>query len=178
MITTAALKFPAGVFKMPKKILKQDIDRGIKTLADFPERVENTLQTLALQELRYKYRPEGWTIKQVVNHCVDSHMNGLLRFKLALTENKPTIRPFNETLWAVLPDSVVYEMPDTLVLLKAVHNRWCFLMTLMTSNDFEKTCYHPEQEQYFSLKQFLYLYEWHCNNHFGHLLNAIQYKYA
>ena len=172
-----SLKYPAGVFKMPEVISDAEIKSNIETIAVFPRKVSQEIISCSLEALQYKYRPGGWTIQQVANHVVDSHMNGVFRFKLALTEDTPTIKPYKEANWAALPDTIEYNIEDTLRLLEGVHKRWEFLLRKMSASDFERKFYHPENEQTYKLKEYLSLYAWHCDNHLGHIKNAKSYKY-
>ena len=168
-----ALKFPVGVFTIPESVSEENISDYINTIASFPKWVYEEVKDLSKEELNYKYRQEGWSIQQVVNHCIDSHMNGIFRFKLALTEDNPTIRPYKENLWAELSDTLEYDIEDSVNLLHHVHTRWVFLMKEMSSNDFNKTFYHPESNETFSLRDYLSLYDWHCRNHLGQNIEVI-----
>ena len=172
-----SLKYPAGAFKMPAVISDNDIKNNIETIASFPRKLSQEIISCSIEGLHYKYRPGGWTIKQVANHVVDSHMNGVFRFKLALTEDTPTIKPYKEAQWADLPDTLNYNIEDTLHLLESVHKRWEFLLRNMSASDFERKFYHPEAEQTFKLKEYLSLYAWHCDNHLGHVKNAKKFQY-
>ena len=99
------LKYPVGKFVKPESITKDIIDSAISDIENFPNLVKAEIQNLDEKDLQLRYRPEGWTISQVVHHCADSHINSYMRFKLALTENVPTIKPYDESLWAELPDN-------------------------------------------------------------------------
>ncbi len=124
------------------------------------------------QELNKPYRPGGWTLRQLIHHLADSHANSLTRFKLALTENNPTIKPYEEAEWAKQAD---YNMPvaPALKMLEGIHERWAYLLKNMSDSDFERTFYHPESKISISLKKALALYNWHCLHHLAHLQNAL-----
>ncbi|MGV6829200.1 MAG: YfiT family bacillithiol transferase [Flavobacteriales bacterium] len=177
MFNIEKLKYPIGNYKKPKQINKQDINTYIETISNFPNWVIGEVKNLNPKQLNYKYRPKGWTIQQIVLHCIDSHTNSIMRFKLALTEDNPTIKPYHEALWAKLADSINYHTTEALQLLKLTHNRWVFLLKNMTEEDFNKTFFHPENNQTVSLKENLSIYHWHCKHHLQHIKNAKKYQY-
>lgn len=177
MMDINTLKYPIGTYEIPKEITNSHIDQWIRVIQDFPAKVEETVLPLSLTEHRFRYRPEGWTIHQVVNHCLDSHTNSVIRFKLALTEKEPVIRPYEEAKWAILPDTIVYPIEDTLAALDQVHKRWVFLLQRLTSNDWSKSFVHPAGNKKVRLDENLCIYAWHCNHHFEHIKNALKYKY-
>ena len=105
------------------------------------------------KELRYKYRPEGWTIQQVVGHCVDSHMNSIIRFKLALTEDTPTIKPYDEAPVGRLTDTVNYSIQSSTTLLAGIHQRWVFLLEQLDDSQLKRTYLHPEGNELVTLEE-------------------------
>ena len=123
-------------------------------------------------ELDTPYRPQGWTVHQVVHHVPDSHMNALIRFKLALTEDTPTIKPYDEARWAQLPDATQTPVDVSLALLDALHRRWVVVLRAMSPTDFERSFMHPEHGRTMSLDQALALYAWHGTHHLGHVRQA------
>ena len=126
------LKFPIGEYipnKSPNETLLQ---QWIEDIELFPAKVEDLIKDIATEKLSWKYRPNGWMIKQVLHHCADSHMNSIIRFKLALTENTPTIRPYYEDRWADLNDSLTDEINESLTLLKGLHKKWTRLLQNLT----------------------------------------------
>jgi len=172
------LKYPAGKLDIPSQISHEEIIIYKKTIAEFPERVATEIEGLSDEELlSYHYRSGGWNIKQVLNHCVDSHMNSFFRFKLALTEENPIIRPYNETAWAELPDTLAYNLDESLALLKSIHKRWVFLLDSLTAEQFNRTFIHPDGDEVVTLKENLCIYAWHCENHFLHIANAKKFKF-
>jgi len=172
------LKYPAGKLYIPDLISETEIKKYITTIAEFPERVATEIKDLSDEELlMYHYRTEGWNIKQVLNHCIDSHMNSFIRFKLALTEDCPVIRPYDETAWAELPDTLLYSMSESIQLLHLIHKRWVFLLNSLTVKEFSRTFIHPDGNEVVSLKENLCIYAWHCKNHFLHIANAKKYKF-
>jgi len=177
MLDLEQLKYPIGKVIIPEIINDQLIQEYIAVIETFPKNVSKEIEGLTANELLFRYRPEGWSIQQVVNHCIDSHMNSVTRFKLALTENNPTIRPYEEQLWAELPDTIDYNMGKALILLESVHDRWSFLLHKMTEEDFNRTFIHPDGNEQISLKENLCIYAWHCEHHLQHIINAKKFQY-
>lgn len=170
-----SLKFPIGEFKKPENITPQHINTWIATIETFPSTIEAVTNNLNEIELNYKYRPEGWTIKQVVHHCADSHINSITRFKLSLTEDTPTIRPYFEDRFANLID---YNQPikASLQILKGVHNKLGVLLKSLNTEDLKREFVHPEHGKHFSLEETIGTYAWHSNHHLAHIKQALQYK--
>lgn len=170
------LKFPIGHFAKPDLITENDIENWIETIEIFPSKLKNTVSNLSAEELNWKYRPEGWKIKQVVHHCADSHMNSLIRFKLALTEDNPIIKPYEEGKWAELIDGNCDDISASLLILEGIHARWTMLLKSFKASDLAKTFVHPESKKTYELKEIIGLYAWHCNHHFAHIEQALMYK--
>lgn len=170
------LKYPIGSFQRPSNITRDQISEWIDTIEQFPALLKKETQDLNQGQLLWQYRPEGWTILQVVHHCADSHMNALIRFKLALTEENPTIRPYNESAWAKLPDGNEAPIALSLTLLTNLHARWTILLKHLSPQDFERTFFHPEYQKSFRLDVNLALYAWHCGHHLAHVKQAKQFK--
>ena len=146
------LKYPAGKFVKPESITKEIIDSAISEIENFPSLVKTEIQNLDEKDLQLRYRPEGWTITQVVHHCADSHINSYMRFKLALTENVPTIKPYEESLWAELPDNNLSPFVS-LKLLDALHEKWVYIIKSLSEEDLNKSFIHPEHSEKISLKE-------------------------
>lgn len=170
------LQFPIGRFVVPSEIQTTDIEQWIAEIASFPQRLAALTERLSSRELNWRYRPDGWTIKQVVHHCADSHMNSVMRFKLALTEDAPTIRPYMEDRWAELPDSLDDQVSHTLELLNGLHYRWVLLLKTLSKSDLDRTFVHPEHGQIFTLKETIANYAWHCAHHLAHVEQALAEK--
>ncbi|WP_312761747.1 YfiT family bacillithiol transferase [Epilithonimonas sp.] len=170
------LKYPVGKFVKPKFITKETIDSAISEIENFPNLVKAEIQNLDERDLQLRYRPEGWTISQVIHHCADSHINSYMRFKLALTENVPTIKPYDESLWAKLPDNNLSPLVS-LQLLEALHSRWAYLLKTLTEEDLNKEFIHPEQSEKISLKENILIYSWHCQHHLAHISQAKELKF-
>lgn len=165
------LKFPIGKFVKPESVNKEIIDSAISEIENFPKLVKDQTQNLSEQDLQLRYRPDGWTISQVVHHCADSHINSYMRFKLALTENVPSIKPYEESLWAELPDNQLSPLVS-LQLLEALHARWVYLLKTLSEEDLNKEFIHPEQSAKVSLKENIMIYSWHCQHHLAHIRQA------
>jgi hypothetical protein len=170
------LKFPIGEFTKPNRISSIDISKWIGDIESFPTKVKQLTKDLTVQQLNWKYRPEGWTIKQVVHHCADSHMNSLIRFKLALTEDTPTIRPYHEDRWANLIDGNDDNLEDTMLLIQGLHAKLGKLLRHLKPADFPKEFVHPEHGKHFRLDETIGVYAWHSNHHLAHIQQAINHK--
>ncbi|RNC83550.1 MAG: putative metal-dependent hydrolase [Winogradskyella sp.] len=169
------LKYPIGEFTKPDHISKKQLDDWIFDIENFPKAVESITNNLSESELNYKYRPDGWTIRQVVHHCADSHINSITRFKLALTEDTPTIRPYFEDRWAKLNDySEPLEAP--IHILKGVHQKLGILLRGLNDEELKKEFVHPEHGKHFSLEETIGTYAWHSNHHLAHIKQALKHK--
>ncbi|WP_010228879.1 YfiT family bacillithiol transferase [Gillisia marina] len=170
------LKYPIGKFSEPEIISDDDIKRWIADIEQFPNRLNKITPYLSDAELNYRYRPEGWTIQQVVHHCADSHMNSFIRFKLCLTEELPTIKTYHEAKWAVLPDATGPDITSSLKLIEGLHARWTKLLKSMDKSILSRQYIHPEKEQPMNLADTIALYAWHCNHHLAHIKQALADK--
>jgi len=168
-MTDQELKYPIGKFTKPETISQETLTQWIADIASFPERLKKEVSHLADAQLDTPYRPEGWTIRQVVHHCADSHINSLIRFKWALTEEKPTIKPYFEDRWAELADSKTFPIQSSIQILEGVHARWVALLSGFDNNDLQRIYIHPEHNKEFSLAEAIGLYAWHCNHHLAHI---------
>ncbi len=165
------LRYPIGEFQWtsPANEEQSAQDRAgyVDVLAKLPALMRNTVHGLRPEQLDTPYRPEGWTVRQVVHHVPDSHMNAYIRFKLALTEEQPPIKPYDEAAWAKLPDSSA-PIEVSLQLLAALHSRWVDVLLAMRPSDFGRTLYHPEHGVV-TLDRMLALYAWHSSHHLAHI---------
>lgn len=167
------LKYPIGKPKIPSEISEDQLNDWIKVIEDFPSKLEKLVQDLDKKQLNTCYRENGWTIRQVIHHCADSHTNSYIRFKWTLTEDKPIIKPYYEERWAALFDSKKAPISLSINLLKSLHAKWVYLLKGLNLNDFEKAFIHPESNAMVSLAQNVGIYAWHCNHHYAHILNLI-----
>jgi len=168
----ADLRYPIGKFEWIRPENEEQMAKRrvhyIDVLAKLPSDVRAAVKELSAEQLDTPYRPEGWTVRQVVHHVPDSHMNAYVRFKLALTEDNPTIRPYDEAQWAKLPDSAITPIEVSLQLLAALHSRWVHVVRSMQPSDFARTLVHPERGV-LSLDQMLAMYAWHSAHHTAHI---------
>lgn len=170
------LRFPIGKFTIPELISESDTQQWISEIESFSNRIYNLTRSLSVEQLNWNYRPNGWTIKQVIHHCADSHMNSFIRFKLALTEEIPTIKPYEESKWAELIDGVDNDISASLKIIEGVHYRWTLLLKSFSNDDFSRQFIHPESKKIFRLDEATGLYAWHCNHHLAHIHQAINHK--
>ncbi len=163
------LRYPIGKFTAPDKFRKGEIKRQIKEIDKLPKRLKDAVKNLSAQQLDTPYRDGGWTIRQVVHHLADSHINSYCRFRFALTEANPTILPYLEAQWAELPDAKSGDIKLSLDLLKNLHKRWIILLKLLTKEDLHRTFFHPQKNRAQPLFEVIALYAWHSNHHLAHI---------
>ena len=173
--TLHELKYPIGEFIAPKEYPIVVVSKWIQHIQKFPKRIRKVVENLNDEQLDTLYRKDGWSIRQVVHHCADSHMNCLTRFKLALTENKPTIRPYFEDQWAELPDSKMPIAPS-LAMIDGIHERLTTLLKSLTEEQRNKLYVHPEHGREISLNEAIATYSWHSNHHLAHITTLIEEK--
>lgn len=162
-------RFPIGEYQQPANICDIKLDEYIKVIKNFPEKLKNLIEDLSDDQLDTPYREGGWTVRQLVNHIADSHINSFIRLKLALTEDNPTIRPYDEAKWAELQDSVNMPIKPAMRMIKGTNQRWAALLKSLTNKQFERTFHHPEQNKDYDLRNYLAIYVWHCSHHFAHI---------
>jgi uncharacterized damage-inducible protein DinB len=166
MNTDESLRYPTGRFKRPTRVLEQSERRQmIDAIARTPSNLRAAVRGLSDDQLDTPYRAGGWTLRQVVHHVPDSHMNAFIRVKLGLTEDVPTIKPYDEAAWAKLADAKDTPVETSLTLLDALHERWLTLLRAMAPADFERTLNHPDWDAPMSLDTVLALYAWHGPHH-------------
>lgn len=172
MIDIELLKYPIGKFLKPENISDQNLKEAGAYLRAYPGYLEDTVKELSKEQLDTPYRPGGWTVKQVVHHLSDSHMNALIRFKLALTEDNPTIKPYEEAAWAQMSD---YSLPieTSLPLVQGIHLKWGVILESMTPSDFQRTYFHPERQSSVPLSEVTLMYHWHSMHHLAHIQHLI-----
>lgn len=166
------LKYPVGRFVRPQNIAEADLAAWINDIEDLPERLAAAVNGLQEDRLETPYRPGGWTVRQVVHHLADSHMNSYIRFRLALTEDSPRIKPYREAAWAQLPDAKNSPIDVSLDLLRALHARWVVLLRSMPVEDFARTFEHPENGP-MRLDISTALYSWHGRHHLAHISSVV-----
>lgn len=163
------LKYPIGLFYKPSSISSDQLDQYIHRIQSFPQRLTDEVSTLHDEQLDTPYRDGGWTVRQVVHHCADSHMNSFIRFKLALTEEKPVIKPYYEERWAELPDTLTLPVEHSLILLKGLHARWTALLKSLKTIELTRSFIHPGQDMEVALIENIALYAWHGDHHLAHI---------
>ena len=163
------LRYPIGRFEKPESFAATDIGKCISTLQALPLWLDVIIENLDAHQLDTPYRPDGWTMTQTIHHLADSHMNGFIRTKLALTEEAPVIKPYLEALWANTPEVDAVPVNVSITLLHALHRRWTTLLQGLNPEDWARTYFHPEKEREVSLWETAALYAWHSRHHMEHL---------
>lgn len=162
------LRYPIGEYVPKAALSAQERAAAIADISAVPQKLRDAVAGLSREQFDTPYRPGGWTVRQVVHHVPDSHMNSYVRFKLALTENEPTIRPYDEALWANLQDSRDTPVEVSLTLLEALHHRWDVLLRSLRSGDFARLLRHPQQGT-MTLDDMVGSYAWHGRHHVAHI---------
>lgn len=160
-------RYPVGRFPAPAAISPQERADAIATLAELPEELRNAVDGLSFAQLSTPYREDGWTVRQVVHHVADSHMNAFVRVKLSLTENWPTVKPYDEAAWAKLHD-VAAPVEWSLELVESLHARWVMLLQSLTEDQWQRGCNHPESGS-MTVEYMTLLYAWHSRHHVAHI---------
>ncbi|MFD1874710.1 YfiT family bacillithiol transferase [Hymenobacter bucti] len=164
------LRFPIGPPQLPTAPLTPaERAEYLQQLADLPGDLGALATQVGAERLQLPYRPGGWTGQQVIHHVADSHLNSYCRFRLALTEDNPTIKPYEEGAWAELPDVATVPVAVSLALLTSLHNRWVTLLHQLTEAQWQRTFYHPGNGRTSTLEEALALYAWHGRHHAAHL---------
>ncbi len=163
------LRYPIGRFVYDGDLSREAIDRSIADIAALPRLVRASASGLDADQLNTPYRDGGWTIRQVVHHLPDSHMNAYVRSRLALTEQSPTAKPYDEAAWAELGDVKVVPIETSLALLEALHERWVATLRSLPDADFERGYIHPAQQRLVPLREVVALYSWHGRHHTAHI---------
>ncbi len=164
----ADLRYPIGKFQRPDGITSGQRREFIGAIAEAPARLSAAVSGLKPEQLDTPYRPGGWTVRQLTHHIPDSHMNALIRMKLALTEESPNIKTYEEARWAELADAKAPIEPS-LTLLDNLHKRWVFLLQSLADSDWARTFRHPDWKQPMSIDTALALYSWHGRHHVAHI---------
>jgi hypothetical protein len=164
-----SLSYPVGRFDPAVPVTLDMRHAAIGCFASMPEQLHRAVEGLGDRQLDTPYRPDGWTVRQLVHHVADSHMNGFIRLKLALTEDVPTIKPYDQDQWATLPDTRL-PVGVSLALVDGLHERWVSVWQSLSEEDFAKTFRHPEIGT-LKVETHLHLYAWHCRHHVAHIVN-------
>ena len=165
---TEDLKYPIGKY-IVQPFSEKLLGEWLIDIKNLPQHLENAILNLDEQQLNTVYREGGWTVKQVVHHVADSHMNAYIRFKLRLTEDSLIIKPYDEAAWAEMADTKNLPINISLTLLHSLHIRWVEILKNMSSEDLAKTVFHPEHKKEFTLWELLGMYAWHSKHHVAHI---------
>jgi uncharacterized damage-inducible protein DinB len=168
-------RYPVGEYQPPKNVTPALRQQAIAAIAELPVKIRAAVKGLNDAQLDTPYREGGWTVRQVVHHVPDSHLNAYTRWRLALTEDSPTIKPYDEARWAELADAKSAPVEVSLALLEPLHDRWVRLLRSLVEADFAKTFTHPEHGQR-TLDWMLFLYDWHGRHHTAHITTLRQQK--
>jgi len=171
------LKYPTGKFLAPRAFSADLVKKYIHELETLPGNLEAILKDLSPEQLSYGYRPGSWNIKQIMHHLADSHLNFHTRLRLTLTEDKPTIKPYDENAWAKLVDGNSDDLSSSLAIVKGVHARAVQLMKTLSEKDLAREYYHPENKKDWNLFWLLGLYAWHGKHHAAQIKVALEHKY-
>jgi uncharacterized damage-inducible protein DinB len=161
-------RYPIGKY-MPQPFSEKQLQDWLIDITFLPQHLENAILNLDEKQLETPYRSGGWTVKQLVHHVADSHMNAYIRFKLGLTEENPDIKPYDEEAWANLPDTQNLPVNISLTLLHALHTRWVEVLKGITREDWNRTVFHPQHKKEMSLWFLLGMYAWHSRHHTAHI---------
>lgn len=171
---TDANMYPIGKLLLPATYSEAVINKLIQDIHVLPEQLKAVSKKInKKKKLTYSYREGGWNVEQIIHHIADSHMNALVRFKLTLTENNPTVKPYDENLWAETVDNQL-PVKNSIRLLKAIHAKWTILLENMDKNDFKRTYFHPEMNRTVSLEEMLATYAWHGKHHVAQIAVALK----
>ena len=163
------LRFPIGRFKIDENISEETITQCIRDIEMLPKLLRLAVDQLDETQLDTPYRPDGWTIRQVVHHVADSHINSYVRFKWALTEDAPTIKAYSEKAWAEEEDAKVAPIEVSLKILEALHQRWIIVLKNLSKEDLKRTFIHPKSGFAYTLEMSITLYAWHGKHHVAHV---------
>jgi len=162
------LRYPIGKFEPYKTLTEEKQNELISDIEKMPDLLRKAVSGLSESQLDTNYRPDGWTVRQVVHHLFDSHQNAYTRFKLTMTEHEPTIKPYDETAWAELVDAKTAPVDISLMLLDNLHKRWVMYMKSLKLEDFSKNYTHPDHGKV-NLVWGLSMYSWHSRHHVAHI---------
>jgi uncharacterized damage-inducible protein DinB len=168
-------RYPIGKFQPPLEVTSQLRQQAMENIAETPAQLRAAVGELSPTQLDTPYREGGWTVRQVVHHMPDSHLNAYVRLRLALTEDQPTIKPYEENLWAQLPDAKTAPIDSSLALLDALHDRWMRLWRALTTDQFGRVIIHPDHGPR-TVDWLLFLYAWHGRHHVAHITELRKQK--
>lgn len=170
------LRNPIGPFEFPAEVSIEMLNQWIDEIDAMPDQLRAAVAGLDDAQLDTTYRAYGWTLRQVVHHLADTHLNAYVRMKLALTEDNPTIKPYFEDRWAETPEVEALPVEYSIVLLLSLHYRWTDLMRRLDFSDFKRTFFHPEYNENISLAHIVAKYAWHGKHHLAHITGLRERK--
>ncbi len=168
-----SLKYPIGTFSWKSTLTEEERLAAIRSIASFSRRLEQLLADTNAQEREWPYRPKGWNTRQLVHHCADSHLNALVRFKWALSEEEPLIKAYKQEGWAADADYQEKDLSNSLQFLESLHKRWVQLIESLDATALARRYKHPEHAQMLNLEGTIAMYAWHCEHHLAHIKLAL-----
>jgi hypothetical protein len=163
------LRYPVGKFTFPSEVSATERKEMLSVIETLSSKLRTAVQGLDDEQLDTPYRDGGWTVRQVVHHLFDSHVNAYIRMKLAVTEDTPTIKPYDQDKWSALEDARTAPVEISLSLLEGIHKRWMIFLHSLEEEQFKLCFFHPESKRKISLEQTLALYTWHSRHHLAHI---------
>lgn len=167
------LKYPIGLYSPPEIILDGHVEAWVQQIQSLPERLTNLINGITEDQLNTPYRPDGWTIRQVIHHIPDSHVNSYIRFKWALTEKNPTIKAYHEDKWAELHDTKDHPVQVSIDFLRVVHAKLVNILKGLSENQLKRTFVHPENRKQIPLEWNIGMYAWHGEHHLAHIKSVM-----
>jgi hypothetical protein len=172
------LKYPIGKSPAQADYTFEEIATNIARIAELPVSLMKLSATLKKEDYQVSYRPGGWNIAQIIHHITDSHINAYIRLKFALTENNPTIKPYDENLWAIMPDATGGDDAHvSIIILSGLHHRMAKLLSTLEESAFKKSYVHPQYVKTYSLAQFCATYAWHGEHHLAQMQVALEKRF-
>ena len=166
------LKYPIGPFQWVDRLSPEEIKSLTEEIKSFPAELEAVIKDYKPEDFQKTYRPGAWQISQLIHHLADSHIHVYTRFKLALTQDTPTVPDYDHDQWAGMPDAVDTDVESSLMILKGIHHRWAALIETLDPHQWERQYYHPARDKYYPLATVLALYAWHGQHHLAHIKNT------
>ncbi|TAF63187.1 MAG: putative metal-dependent hydrolase [Cytophagales bacterium] len=175
-LTLEQWQYPIGRFTAQAQYNKETIAKGIAQIKKLPTALREAVAGWNDAQLNTPYREGGWTVRQLIHHLADSHSNSHIRFRLALTEENPTIKPYEEALWATLPDAKEAPVEWSLQILEGLHLRWGVLLDSLSADDLQRGFFHPQAKKTILLAEAIMLYAWHSEHHLTHITRLKTFK--
>jgi uncharacterized damage-inducible protein DinB len=170
------VRYPIGKWQIPKSFNEEDLRAWIEDIKSIPKKLHEAVSGLNEEQLNTPYREGGWTVVQVVHHLADANMNGFIRTKLTLTEEHPTVKPFEENSWAETTEACAFPIESSLKLLEGLHERWGALLESLETKDFKRTLYHPAMDETLDLYTCVSMFAWHNKHHVAQIKSLRERK--